>query len=167
MWETIKSSFKNYPAQMKVAKTMLDLGLHLGEDNKIYCGNLKITDQHLGEAADVDRRVVKATINTISNDEYLYGIFKNIIPAGTLLKNIAKNFSLGVIEIETNKENYGILAEATRIMYSNEVNIRQAYANDQDMNELPVLTLITDLKVSNEVLNELLAINGVTKVSVY
>ena len=39
MWEKLGEKFEKYPARMKVAKKMIELGLSLNEDGKIYCGN--------------------------------------------------------------------------------------------------------------------------------
>ena len=69
MWEKINEKFKKYPARMKVAEKMIELGLSLNNDGKIYCGNLKISDKALAIAADVDRRAIKSTIEIIQNDE--------------------------------------------------------------------------------------------------
>ena len=38
MWEKINEKFKKYPARMKVAEKMIELGLSLNNDGKIYCG---------------------------------------------------------------------------------------------------------------------------------
>ena len=100
MWEKVNEKFKKYPARLRVAEKMIELGLSLKDDGKIYCGNLKISDKALATAAEVDRRAIKSTIDIIREDDELYNLFSNIIPAGTLLKNIAKNLELGVIEIE-------------------------------------------------------------------
>ena len=56
MWEKINEKFKKYPARLRVAEKMIELGLSLNEDGKIYCGNLKISDKALATAAEVDRR---------------------------------------------------------------------------------------------------------------
>ena len=37
----------------------------------------------------------------------IFDLFNNIMPAGTLLKNIAKIIDLGVIEIEVGSDNEG------------------------------------------------------------
>lgn len=121
MWERINEKFKKYPARMRVAEKMIELGLSLSEDGKIYCGNLKISDKSLATAADVDRRVIKSTIDIIREDDELYNLFSNIIPAGTLLKNIAKNLELGVIEIEVGSESEGILAATTNLISKKEL----------------------------------------------
>ena len=109
MWESLNLKFSKYPARMNVAQKMFELGLRIGEDGKIYCGDLKISDSALAVATNVDRRVIKSTVEIIMADEELYEIFSNIIPAGTLIKNIAKNLNLGVIEIEAGEKSEGIL----------------------------------------------------------
>ena len=85
MWEKLGEKFEKYPARMKVAKKMIELGLSLNEDGKIYCGNLKINDKSLATAADVDRRAIKSTIEVIQNDSELFNIFNNIIPFYTII----------------------------------------------------------------------------------
>ena len=167
MWEKINTKFKKYPARIRVAEKMIELGLSISEDGRIYCGNLKISDKALAESADVDRRAIKSTIEVIQEDEDLNNLFSNIIPAGTLLKNIAKNLKLGVIEIECGSEGDGVLAETTKLIAKKGIGIRQAYAEDTELQENPKLTIITEEIVSGDVINEFLKIKGVTSVSIY
>jgi predicted regulator of amino acid metabolism with ACT domain len=167
MWDQIKEKFTKYPARTNVARKMIELGIRVGEDQKLYCDDLKINTVALAKSADVDRKAVKATINSILEDEYLSKIFKNIIPAGTLLKNIAKSLNLGVIEIETERNNNGILTEATNLITTKGISIRQAYANDTEMDELPVLTVITENPADGSLIKEFLKIQGVRRVSIY
>ena len=167
MWEIINEKFKKYPARMRVAEKMIELGLSVHDDGKIYCGNLKISDKSLATASGVDRRAIKSTIEIIMEDAQLFDLFKNIIPAGTLLKNVAKIVDLGVIEIEVGSENEGILAEATRLITINGINIRQAYAEDSEMQETPILTIITESAINGDLINEFLKIKGVNRVSIY
>ncbi|MBE6511198.1 MAG: amino acid-binding protein [Methanobrevibacter sp.] len=167
MWEKINEKFKKYPARIRVAEKMIELGLSLQEDGKIYCGNLKISDKALATAADVDRRAIKSTIEVIQNDPELFDLFNNIMPAGTLLKNIAKKINLGVIEIEVNSENEGMLAIITHIISKKGINIRQAYAEDSEMQEYPLLTLITENPIDGELINEFRKIEGINRVSIY
>ena len=167
MWEKVNEKFKKYPARIRVAEKMIELGLSLNEDGKIYCGNLKISDKALATAAEVDRRAIKSTIEIIREDEDLYNLFANIIPAGTLLKNIAKNLDLGVIEIEVGSESEGILANTTNLITEKGIGIRQAYAEDTELQEAPILTIITEEPVKGDLINEFLKIKGVTRVSIY
>lgn len=167
MWEIIQEKFKKYPARIRVAEKMIELGLSVSEDGKIYCGNLKISDKALATASDVDRRAIKSTINVIKDDPQLFDLFNNIIPAGTLLKNIAKKIDLGVIEIEVGSENEGILAATTELISRNGINIRQAYAEDSTMQEYPLLTVITETPINGDLISEFLKIKGVNRVSIY
>jgi predicted regulator of amino acid metabolism with ACT domain len=167
MWEKVNEKFSKYPARLRVAEKMIELGLCISEDGKVYCGNLKISDKALATAADVDRRAIKSTISVIQEDEELYNLFSNIIPAGTLLKNIAKNLELGVIEIEVGSESEGILASTTNLISKKGISIRQAYAEDTELQQNPILTIITEKPVSGDLINEFLKIKGVTRVSIY
>ena len=167
MWEKIEEKFKKYPARMRVAEKMIELGLSLNDDGKIYCGNLKISDKALATAADVDRRAIKSTIEVIQNDLELFTLFNNIIPAGTLLKNIAKILNLGVIEIEVGSDNKGILAETSDLISKKGINIRQAYAEDNELEEYPLLTIITENPINGDLISEFLKIKGVNRVSIY
>ena len=160
MWERINEKFKKYPARIRVAEKMIELGLSLNEDGKIYCGNLKISDKALAVAANVDRRAIKSTIEVIKEDDELYNLFSNIIPAGTLLKNIAKNLDLGVIEIEVGSESEGILGATTNLISKKGIGIRQAYAEDTELQETPLLTIITEKPVSGDLINEFLKNQG-------
>ena len=47
------------------------------------------------------------------------------------------------------------------------IGIRQAYAEDTELQENPKLTIITEEIVSGDVINEFLKIKGVTRVSIY
>ena len=167
MWEKINEKFKKYPARIRVAEKMIELGLSLNDDGKIYCGNLKISDKALATAADVDRRAIKSTIEVIKEDDELNNLFSNIIPAGTLLKNIAKNLELGVIEIEVGSESEGILAATTNLITKKGIGIRQAYAEDTELQKAPLLTIITEEPVQGDLINEFLKIKGITRVSIY
>ncbi|ALT68139.1 ACT domain-containing protein [Methanobrevibacter millerae] len=167
MWEIIHEKFKKYPARIRVAEKMIELGLSVHEDGKIYCGNLKISDKALATAANVDRRAIKSTIEVINEDSELFDLFNNIIPAGTLLKNIAKIVDLGVIEIEVGSDNEGVLAAATNLITNNGINIRQAYAEDSELQKYPILTVITNEPINGELINEFLKIKGVNRVSIY
>ena len=167
MWEKINEKFKKYLARIRVAEKMIELGLSLSEDGKVYCGNLKINDKSLANAANVDRRVIKSTIEVIKNNEELHNIFYNIIPAGTLLKNIAKNLNLGVIEIEVGSKSEGILGSTANLISKKGISIRQAYAEDTELQETPILTIITEEPVGGEIISEFLKIKGVTRVSIY
>ncbi len=167
MWDRIKHKFEKFPARMSVARKIVELGLCVGKNNKIFCGNVEISDVALARAVGVDRRTIKATIDVILADNQLKAIFTNIYPAGALLKNVAPNLGLGVVEIEAQAGNPGILARATELISRENVSIRQAHAGDPELEEHPRLTIITEKPVKGELYNKFLKIEGVKKVSIY
>ncbi|WP_414469075.1 amino acid-binding protein [Methanobacterium sp. ACI-7] len=167
MWEKVKHKFEKYPARMDVARKIVEYGLRVGEGGKIYCGNIEISDVSIARAANVDRRSIKATVDIILEDEQLSTIFKNIIPAGPLVKNSAKDLGFGVVEIEADAENSGIIASATNLIATNGISIRQVHAGDPEFEENPLLTIITEKPVEGNLINEFLKIEGVKRVSIY
>jgi predicted regulator of amino acid metabolism with ACT domain len=167
MWERIKHKFEKFPARMSVARKIVELGLRVGKNGKIYCGNVIISDVALARAADVDRRAIKATVDVILSDEQLAYIFKNILPAGPLVKNVAKNLGFGILEIEADAENSGIIAGATELISHQNISIRQVHAGDPELEEDPRLTIITEKPIPGSLLNEFLKIPGVKRVSIY
>lgn len=167
MWDRIKHKFEKFPARMSVARKIVELGLRVGENNKIFCGDVEISDMSLARAVGVDRRTIKATVEVILADNQLSAIFTNINPAGPLLKNVAGHLGFGVVEIEAQAGNPGIMAQATELISRENISIRQAHAGDPELEENPRLTIITEKPVKGELFNEFLKIKDVKKVSIY
>lgn len=167
MWKSTIEKFNKYPSQQKVIKKILQLGLRIGEDKKIYCNDVEINMSSLAKSLETDRRVVVSTIDNILKDNYLKNIFTNIESAGPVLSNISEELGLGVIEIEGDGQQIGILNKVTGILANEKIGIRQAYASDSELSSIPYITIITDKQVDGTVLPLLLKINGVSKVSLY
>lgn len=167
MWEKIKYKFEKYPARMSVARKIVEHGLCVGENGKIYCGDIEISDVAVARAVNVDRRSIKTTVDVILSDEQLSKIFRNITPAGPLVKNVAKDLGFGIVEIEAEAQNPGIIARATDLISNNKISIRQVHAGDPEFEENPRLTIITEKPVEGNLINEFLKIEGVKRVSIY
>jgi predicted regulator of amino acid metabolism with ACT domain len=150
-----------------VARKIIELGLRVGENGKIYCGDVEINDVALARGANVDRRSIRATVDVIMDDPELAAIFGNIFPAGALLKNVASDLGFGVVEIEAQAGTPGILATATHLISEQNISIRQAHAGDPELEEHPKLTIITEKPVKGEMFNKFLKIPGIKKVSIY
>lgn len=167
MWKNTLENFNKYPSQQKVVIKLLQLGLKIGENKKIYCDDVEINMSSLAKSLNTDRRVVVSTIDNILNNDEMKEIFTNIKPAGPVLSNISHYLGLGVIEIEGLAENYGILSEVSKILANEKISIIQVYATDPFLTRNPYMTLITDKLVGGEVIQLLLKVNGVNKVSIY
>ncbi len=166
MWEQIKHKFEKYPARMDVARKIIEYGLSVGENGKIYCGDIEINDISIARAAHVDRRSIKATVDIILQDEKLAKIFANITPAGPLVKNVATDLGFGIVEIEADASNPGIIAHATELIADNGISIRQVHAGDPEIEENPRLIIITEKPIGG-LINQFLRIDGVKRVSIY
>lgn len=167
MWNQIKHRFERYPSRMDVARKIIELGLRIDPDGKVYCDDVEINDVALARAIGVDRRTVRATAETILEDKKLRGIFQNLRPAGALLRDAAAELDFGVVEIEAEARNPGILAAAAELISSSGITIRQAHAGDPELDENPKLTIITEKPIPGSLLREFLKIDGVKRVSIY
>lgn len=167
MWKKTIEKFDKYPSQQKVIIKLLKLGLQVRENKKIYCHDVEINISSLAKSINTDRRVVISTVNNILNDKELKRIFTNIEPSGPVLSNISQELGLGVIEIEGNGQKAGILSKVTEILAKEKISIRQAYASDPDLSNIPHMTIITEQIVDGSIIPKILKIDGVTKVSMY
>ena len=166
MWKKTKSFFEDSPSKLKVAKLIVETGLRIGEDGKIYCGEIEVPATKIAVAAGVDRRVIKETAEAILKAEDLRGIFMNLRPAGPLLRDVAQYLGYGVLEIKAKSEAPGIIAEATVLIAKEGISIRQILAEDADIYPDPKLILITDRPIPGELLPKLLKIPTVEQVTI-
>lgn len=167
MWKETIEKFDKYPSQQKVVKKVLQLGLRIGEDKKIYSHDVEINMSSLAKSLNTDRRVIISTIENILKDEELKQIFTNIEPAGPVLSNISRQLGLGVIEIEGMSEKCGILSNVSKLLAENRISINQAHITDPLISQVPHMILITDKIVNGDIMQDLLKIDGVSKVSIY
>ena len=167
MWKKTIEKFEKYPSQQKVIIKLLQLGLRVDENKKIYCEDVEINMSSLAKSINTDRRVIVSTINNILMDDDLKKIFSNITPAGPVLSKISQPLGLGVIEIGGMAEKCGILSEVSKILADEKISIVQVYASDAYLTLNPHMTLITDKLIDGNIIQLLLNIDGVNKVSIY
>ncbi len=167
MWNSIKKHFQDYPERLKVARVLVENGLSV-RNQKIYLNQIEIPPVRIARVAGVDRRTVNETIAAIKANRELRIIFEEIRPAGHSLKEIAKHLNLGVVEITVfDPKAHGILANSATILTNGGLSIRQAIVDDPELSPEPKLTLIVEKKIPGELIEELLKVKGVAKVSVY
>ena len=164
MWRKIKDKFDNQRGKIAVARVMIENGLGIGAGGKIFCGPLSVGDSSVAKASGVDRRTVRATVDSIRNDKSLYAIFSNIEPAGAMLGKVAHHLGFGVVELEASAATVGIVASASGLLAKSKISIRQIYAKDPDLFENPTLTIITARKIPGRLVEEFRNIRGVRRV---
>jgi len=167
MWSIIQEKFKNHPAQEKVIRMLLERGFQVNEQGRVVSGTIEIPHTQIANEIAVDRRVVDSTCETIITDKTLMQIFRNVrtIP---FLREVAPLLGLGVIIIAPdNAARKGLLGAVATAVAEHGIIIRQAVSDDPYLTEEPKLTIITEGKVSGELVNTLTRIKGVKSVTVY
>jgi hypothetical protein len=160
MWKQLSNYFGRYPSQAKVAKMLLDQGLRVHE-GRIYSGEIEIGDVALGKAAGVDRRIVKAAVETIETSPELMRVFSKLRPT-SFLKEVAVEMGWSAIEIiPSNASTPGIIADVTGIIATSGINIRQIIVSDPDLSTEPRLFIITESMVPSELIPRLKNCRGV------
>jgi len=166
LWARVKSFFKDSPAKLKIAKLIIETGLRIGEEGKIYCGEIEIPATKIAATAGVDRRVVKETVEAILKTDDLRRLFMNLKPAGPLLRDVAQYLGYGVVEIRAKPEAPGIIAEASILIAREGISIRQILAEDAEIYPDPKLILITEKPIPGELLPKFLKIPTVNQVTI-
>jgi len=167
MWRQISERVKEYPGRQKVAKALVEFGLSIKENSSIYCGGIELSDVKIARHLGVDRRTVRETAELISSDPILRPVFERMRPAGPFLADIARFLNYSVIEIYAEPHTVGIVAKAAALVAEENIAIRQAIADDPDLTPEPKLTLVVEKEPSGGVLQKMLKIPGVIKISTY
>jgi len=167
MWRQISERLEEYPGRQKVARAFVELGLSIKEGNKIYCGGIELSDVKIARHLHVDRRTVRDTAQLISSDPVLNSVFEKLRPAGPFLADVAKFLGYSVIEIYADPHTVGIVAQAASLIAQENIAIRQAVADDPDLIPEPKLTLVVEKEPTGTILQKMLKIPGVIKISTY
>lgn len=166
MWRQISDQLKEYPGRLKVARTLVELGLSV-RNGRIFCGEVEQSELKMARAIGVDRRTVRETAEFIESDPVLQSVFKGLKPAGPFLPNVAKYLGYRVIEIYADPHEVGIVAGATALISKEGISIREVVADDPDLTPEPKLTLVVEKEPSGDALQKMLKIPGVTKLATY
>ncbi|MCE5296911.1 MAG: ACT domain-containing protein [Euryarchaeota archaeon] len=166
MWKQISNYFGRYPSQAKVAKLLLEQGLRV-QEGRIYSGEIELGDVAIGKAAGVDRRIVRAAVETIQTSPELMRVFSKLKPTA-FLRDVASEMGWSAIEIiPNNASTPGIIAEVTGIIATAGISIRQAIVTDPDLSTEPRLFIITDLAVPPELIPRLKNCRGVKSIMIH
>lgn len=166
MWGVIARRFERYPAQLKVARLLVTYGLRI-RDGRVHCGDIEVTDSAIARAADVDRRVVSSTVETIGEDPELDRLFSRLKPTAHLME-VAPVMGWSSLEIlvEDAREP-GILAAVSRIISNEGISIRQAVADDPDLVEDARLFVVTESPVPMTVIPKMKELDGVNGIIIH
>lgn len=166
MWQVLIDHFRRYPAQERVVRLLIQHGLRI-HDNKVHAGTIEIADTALARAANVDRRIVRSTVETILKDPRLAEVFQKFLP--TLdLKDVGPGLGCGVIEIiPTNASQPGILAGVSKVIADGGLSIRQSIVEDPAFTDEARLYVVTEERIPGHLVPSLQAVEGVKGVTVF
>jgi len=140
------------------AITLLRYGISV-KDGNLYLGDIKIPYISVARKLGIDRRVVLATINNISNDDLLRFFFEHLEPAGPFLRSVAKNLGFRCLTIIPTEDKPGIIAGVTGILARYNVNILQVIAEDPRIYKVQKLYIITEGDIPGEALSEIIKLS--------
>jgi predicted regulator of amino acid metabolism with ACT domain len=166
MWNKIRHYFEESPSKLKVARLLVETGLRVDDRGRTYCGEIEVPATKLAAAAGVDRRVVKETAKAILEIDELRKLFIGLRPAGPLMREVAPYLGYGVVEIRAKPSTVGIIAKVATLIADEGISIRQILAEDPEINPDPKLIVVTEKPIPGEILQELLKIPTVSKVSI-
>jgi len=164
--DRFEDHFNRFPSQKKVARLLLGHGLRV-DNGRAWCGNIELSDTALSRAADVDRRVVKATLQTIESVPPLHELFFGL-RSTPLFSEVASTLGGSSIEIIPDDPGTpGILADVAGVMANAGISIRQALVDDPEMSESPRLYVITESQVPMELFPLIKDCRGVKSIIIH
>ncbi len=163
MWSRLRTYFKGYPAQEKLAQFMLVHGFRVS-DGRVYAGAVELADTALARATNVDRRLVGATVRTIQRTPELLRFFSRIQPVCNLAE-VAPSVGWGAIEIvPTSASKPGILSGVATLIAEAGISVRQVIVDDPDVVDDPRALIITEAPVPERLLPRIKTVDGVKSV---
>ena len=166
MWRHLAKYFNAYPKRRILAQKLLEYGLKINK-NKIYCGEIELSDAKIARAFNIDRRIIADTVKTINKEKVLQKVFFKLEPT-CHLKDVAPEMEWGVIEIiPENPRMPGILSNVAKVVSDANIIIRQAIVDDFELSEEPRLFIVVEKQVPGNIIPDIKQIKGVKAVVIY
>jgi hypothetical protein len=167
MWSQIEKYFKDFPAQLKVARLLFERGFQVREDGQVVSGDIEIAHTQIAKEAEVERRAVDSAVQTILSKPELKRIYTNLRQVYSL-QEVAREFNLGVIVfVPEDAREKGIIANVTRKVSERGLSIKQALSEDSGIGTQPKLTLIIEGEIPPELISEIRKLPGTRSITVY
>jgi uncharacterized protein len=166
LWPSIEREFARQGSRLLVVRKMLEYGIRVSNDGKLFVGGLEVDYSALARDAGTDRRVVKQTAAKIRTHPFLYSIFGGLTPAGASLLGVVSSIGCSAIIIEADPRAAGVISRVTGVLAKHGIIVRQALADDPDMVRDANLTLIVEGAVGGGVIGELEALEMVRGITV-
>ncbi len=166
MWPEIRKQFTRQTARPDVVMKMIQCGMNVSNDEKLFVQGVEVDYSAVARAVNVDRRVVKQTVEQIRRNPRLFSIFSRTRPLGTSLVDLVSLLGYSAVVVEADPKSPGIMAEVAGILARHGMVVRQALADDEDMVQDAKMTLVVEGRLSGEALAELNSIKTVRSLKI-
>src|SRR5208283_4729707 len=116
MWSRVRTQFSNQKVRLEVARKMLEYGVRVSDDCRLFVGGMEVDYSALARDAGADRRVVKQTAEQIRGDAFLYSIFSKITPFGASLLPVVSLVGYSAIVIDADPRAVGVISATTGVL---------------------------------------------------
>ncbi len=166
MWPAIRKQFERQVVRPNVVRKMIECGMRVSEDEKIYVGDVEVDYLAVARAVDVDRRVVKQTVQQIRGNRFLYSIFGKTRPLGTSLVDLVSLLGYSAIVVEADPKTPGVMAGVAEILSRHGMVVRQAVAEDPEMVPEAKMTLVVEGQLTGNAIDELQSLKVVRSIKI-
>ena len=166
MWPSIRKQFERQVVRPDIVRKMIECGMHVSDDEKIYVDDVEVDYSAVARAVDVDRRVVKQTVHQIRVNRYLYSLFSKTKPLGTSLVSLVNQLGYTAIVIEADPKSPGVMAGVAEILSRHGMVVRQAVAEDPEMVPDAKMTLVVEGQLTGQAMEELHGLKVVRSIKI-
>ncbi|MDV3244053.1 MAG: hypothetical protein LYZ66_02610 [Nitrososphaerales archaeon] len=166
MWPSVKKQFSRQIVRTEIVRKMIECGMRVSHDSKIYVDDVEVDYSALARAVGVDRRVVKQTAEQIRSNRFLYSIFSQTLPLGASLVNVVAHLGYTAVVVEADPKSPGIMSAVAAILSRHGMVIRQALADDPDMVPDAKMTLVLEGQLTGQAMEELNRLKNVKSIKI-
>ena len=166
VWANIRKQFERQVVRPEFVRKMIECGLRVSDDEKIYVDDVEVDYTAVARALDVDRRVVKSTAQQIRRNRYLYSLFSKTKPLGTSLVDVVSQLGYTAMIIEADPKSSGVMAGVAEILSRHGMVVRQAVAEDPEMVPDAKMTLVVEGQLTGQAMEELHGLKVVRSIKI-
>jgi predicted regulator of amino acid metabolism with ACT domain len=166
VWANVRKQFERQVVRPDVVKKMIECGMRVSDDEKIYVDGVEVDYSAVARAVDVDRRVVKQTVEQIRRNGYLYSLFSKTRPLGTSLVDLVRELGYTGIVVQADPKSSGIMAAVAEILSRHGMVVRQAVAEDPEMVPEAKMTLVVEGELTGRAMEELHSLKVVRSIKI-
>lgn len=166
MWPNVRKQFERQVVRPEIVRKMIECGMRVSDDEKIFVDDVEVDYSAVARAVNVDRRVVKQTVQQIRGNRYLYSLFSKTRPLGTSLVDLVNQLGYTAIVIEADPKSPGVMAGVAEILSRHGMVVRQAVAEDPEMVPEAKMTLVVEGQLTGQAMEELHGLKVVRSIKI-